>query len=70
MVGGPADILRGWIDGPARQLGIIRESGTNVTSITRTRVVIIPATTILNGRKAAVNYTDYEAVKAYYGLKD
>jgi hypothetical protein len=68
--GAPADVLRGWVDAPARQLGIIRESGTSISNITRTRVVIVPAGTVLNGRKATVDYTDYEAVKAYYNLKD
>jgi len=68
--GGPADVLRGWVDALARQLGIIRESGINISNITRTRVVIVPAGTVLNGRKASVDYTDYEAVKAYYDLKD
>ena len=70
-VGGAlADVLRGWVDAPARQLGIIRESGANISNVTRTRVVIVPAGTVLNGRKAAVDFTDYEAVKAYYNLKD
>jgi hypothetical protein len=68
--GGPSDVLRDWIDADARQIGIVRESGTNIGSITRTRVVLVPATTVLNGRKAAVDYSDYEAVKAYYNLKD
>lgn len=35
------------------------------------RVLIIPATTQTNGgRKAAVDYSNYEAVKAYYNLPD
>lgn len=33
------------------------------------RYIIIPGG-IAGGRKAAVDYSDYEAVKAYYGLKD
>jgi hypothetical protein len=37
----------------------------------KVRYIIIPGgTSIGSGRKAAVDYTDYEAVKAYYNLKD
>jgi hypothetical protein len=68
--GAPADVLRGWIDSSLRQLGIIRESGTSISNITRTRVVIVPATTVINGKKAAIDYTDYEAVKVFYNLRD
>ncbi|MDZ7899012.1 MAG: collagen-like protein [Arcicella sp.] len=35
-----------------------------------TRIVILPITDLRNGRKASVDYTDYLAVKAYYGFKD
>ena len=70
ILGSAADVLRAFIDIAPRQIGIIRESGTTIISITRTRAVVIPAGTVLNGRKATVDYTDYEAVKAYYNLKD
>ena len=37
----------------------------------KVRYIIIPGgTSIGSGRKASIDYTDYEAVKAYYGLKD
>ncbi|GAB3900719.1 hypothetical protein [Spirosoma agri] len=50
---------------------ISRTSGTSLTSVTLAKVLIIPAanTITVNGRQAAVNYSDFEAVKAYYGLK-
>jgi hypothetical protein len=35
-----------------------------------TRIVILPITDLRNGRKASVDYTDYLAVKAYYGFKN
>ena len=34
------------------------------------RAIIIPAAVIKNGRKAAIDYTDYEAVKSFYNLPD
>jgi hypothetical protein len=37
---------------------------------TTTRILFIPASTLLNGRKAAVDLSDYEAVKKYYNLPD
>ncbi len=43
-------------------------SGSDVFNITR--IVVIPANDLRTGRKAAVDYTDYEAVKKYYNLKD
>ena len=36
----------------------------------RLNMIISGGTSIGSGRKAAVDYTDYEAVKAYYNLKD
>lgn len=53
-----------------QNITIIRASGTAITSISAVRVLIIPAATVVNGRKAAVDYSDYEAVKAYYHLAD
>ena len=35
-----------------------------------TRIIILPITDLRNGRKASVDYSDYLAVKAYYGFKD
>jgi hypothetical protein len=34
------------------------------------RYVRVPAGKLINGRKAAIDYNDYEAVKAYYNLPD
>lgn len=53
-----------------QSITIIRASGTAVASVSAVRVLIIPAATVVNGRKAAVDYSDYEAVKAYYHLAD
>lgn len=35
-----------------------------------TRIVILPITDLRNGRKASIDYSDYQAVKAYYGFRD
>jgi hypothetical protein len=49
---------------------ISRVAGTGSDIFNTTRIVIIPANDLRTGRKAAVDYTDYEAVKAFYHLKD
>lgn len=51
-------------------LYISRSTGTGTETFTATRIVIIPASDLRNGRKAAIDYSDYEAVKAYYNLPD
>ncbi|QDK79198.1 hypothetical protein EXU85_11510 [Spirosoma sp. KCTC 42546] len=52
------------------RLYINRTSGTGSETFTATRVVVIPVNDLRNGRKAAVDYTDYETVKAFYHLPD
>ena len=47
-----------------------RSVGTSTESFNTTRILIIPANDLRTGRKAAVDYNDYEAVKKYYNLKD
>jgi hypothetical protein len=49
-------------------VGRVAGSGSDVFD--KTRILVIPASDLRTGRKAAVDYTDYNAVKAYYGLKD
>ena len=49
---------------------IYRTAGTGSEVFSKAKVVIIGANDIRNGRKAAVDYTDYEAVKKYYNLPD
>ena len=52
-------------------LAIRRESlGTSGALTALVRAIIIPANDIRNGRKAPVDFSDYNAVKAYYNLKD
>ena len=65
-----ADVLRYYLIPSDRTVSIARESGSAIASIIATRCVIIPATTISTGRRAAIDYTDYEAVKKYYNLPD
>ena len=60
------DVFRAYIDRTPRTITILRDSGTAISSITVTRCVIIPNDISLNGRKAAIDYSDYEAVKRYY----
>ncbi len=47
-----------------------RVAGTGSDVFNTTRILVIPASDLRTGRKAAVDYTDYEAVKKYYNLKD
>ena len=65
-----ADVLRYFLIPSDRTVSIARESGSAIASIIATRCVIIPATTISTGRKAAVDFSDYEAVKKFYNLPD
>lgn len=75
--------LPGWFTGGANtyRVGTVISTGIQGVFISRvagsgndvfntTRIVVIPANDLRTGRKAAVDYNDYEAVKAYYGLKD
>ena len=64
------DDFRYFVNADARTLTIIRAIGTGVTMVTDTRVLVIPASTVINGRQAAVDYSDYEAVKRFYNLAD
>ena len=52
------------------KLYINRVVGSGSETFTTTRLLVIPASDIRNGRKAAVDYSDYEAVKAFYQLPD
>lgn len=56
--------------GSARGINLIRKVASTATLAASTRIVIIPANDIRNGRKAPVDFSDYNAVKAYYNLKD
>jgi hypothetical protein len=49
-----------------------RTAGTGNDFFTKTRILIIPANDIRNGRVALpdIDFSDYEAVKKYYNLKD
>jgi hypothetical protein len=58
------------VNSNTRRLYINRTSGTGSETFISTRIVIIPASDLRNGRKAAVDYANYEAVKAFYHLPD
>jgi hypothetical protein len=47
-----------------------RVAGTGSDVFNTTRIVVVPANDLRTGRKSAVDYTDYEAVKKYYNLRD
>lgn len=47
-----------------------RSSGTVTETFNSTRILVVPANDLRNGRKPAIDYSDYEAVKKYYNLKD
>lgn len=51
---------------------MIRVSGGSggTDTFSATRIVLIPAATVVTGRKAAIDYSDYEAVKKAYNLPD
>ncbi|MFN8431751.1 MAG: collagen-like protein [Spirosomataceae bacterium] len=51
-------------------INIYRKVASTSTLAASTRIVIIPANDLRNGRKAAVDFSDYNAVKAYYKLID
>ncbi len=45
-----------------------RVAGAGTDTFATTRIVVIPASDLRTGRRAAVDYNDYEAVKKYYNL--
>ena len=51
-------------------IGRVNVATTGNDTFTTTRILFIPASTLLNGRRAAVDLSDYEAVKKYYNLPD
>jgi hypothetical protein len=60
---------RTYLDGNTLQLSRVNSSSAAEIFV-RTRILVIPANDLRTGRKAAVDYNDYEAVKKYYNLKD
>ncbi len=66
---GGTNQYRTFLEGNVLSLSRVNASSASETFI-RTRIVIIPANDLRTGRKAAIDYTDYEAVKKYYNLKD
>ncbi|SOD89691.1 collagen-like triple helix repeat-containing protein [Spirosoma fluviale] len=56
--------------GIVQSIAIKRSKGTFFKAVTKVRVLIIPAANLVNGRKAAVDHSNYEAVKEYYDLKE
>lgn len=52
-------------------IAIRRESlGTSGALTAPVRIILIPANDLRNGRKGVVDFSDYNAVKAHYNLKD
>lgn len=49
---------------------INRTAGAGNDVFDSIRFLIIPATNLINGRKAAIDYSNYEEVKKYYNLPD
>lgn len=56
----------------SRSFQIRRQSGTYVSSVSMTKVIIIPANNLINGRIGLpdIDFSDYNAVKKYYNLPD
>ncbi len=61
-----------FIQGTPMVLEIFPDNFQNATAFTldAIRVLIIPATTLNNGRQAAIDFDDYAAVKKAYNLPD
>ncbi len=51
-------------------INVFRKIASASTLTATTRIILIPANDIRNGRKAAVDFSDYNAVKEFYDLKD
>jgi len=49
---------------------ITRLTGSGSQTFTSTRILFIPANDLRNGRQAAVDFNNYEAVKKHYNLPD
>ena len=67
---GGAKEYRAAVNSTTLKLYVNRIAGTGSETFSATRILFIPANDIRNGRKAAVDYSSYEAVKAYYNLPD
>ncbi|MCD8540196.1 MAG: hypothetical protein LRY55_10805 [Leadbetterella sp.] len=52
------------------QFYINRLTGSGTQTFQSTRILMIPANDLRTGRKAAVDFNDYEAVKKFYNLPD
>lgn len=65
-----SDDFRYYVNADTRALTIIRVTGTGVTNVTDTRVLIIPAATLLTGRAASIDWSNYELVKKTFNLPD
>ena len=52
------------------KLYINRVVGSGSETFSITRLIIIPANDLRNGRKAAIDYSNYQEVKNYYNLPD
>ncbi|RCR66310.1 collagen-like triple helix repeat-containing protein [Larkinella punicea] len=53
-----------------RQLYLDRNSGSGALTFNAIRIIAIPANDLRNGRKAAVDFSNYEEVKKFYNLPD
>ena len=67
---GGSNSYRAFTSNSAANIFITRVSGSGSDVFATTKIVIIPANDLRNGRKAAIDYTNYEEVKAYYHLPD
>ena len=63
--------FRTYISPTANSTLVIKRASTGIVlNATAVRVVLIPANDLRNGRKAAVDYANYEEVKKFYNLPD
>jgi hypothetical protein len=67
---GGSNQYRVYMNSTALNVYITRSVGSTTETFNSVRILVIPANDLRTGRQAAVDYTDYEAVKKYYNLKD
>lgn len=56
--------------GTGARVSVLRKVAASAALSARMRIVIIQANSLRNARQAAVDFSDYNAVKEFYGLKD
>jgi hypothetical protein len=51
-------------------ISLYRFANTTAYNAQNVRIVVVPSSNLVNGRKAAIDYANYQEVKTYYNLPD